>query len=112
MSYDTFTWCPLVGAQGQSSFRVFNSQFGDGYRQVTGDGINNRTQSWPLEFKGTKDYIQAIKTFLDNHQGVKPFYWTPPMEDQGLYDAGQYQILVHHRNLYTLSVTFTQRFEP
>ncbi|MCP5854454.1 phage tail protein, partial [Klebsiella pneumoniae] len=45
---DTFTWCPYIEPTGSGTFRVRSAQFGNGYRQVAGDGINNEVQSWPL----------------------------------------------------------------
>ncbi|MDD8160574.1 phage tail protein, partial [Escherichia coli] len=67
MAIETFTWCPRLNAEADINFRVRKAQFGDGYQQVSGDGINPRSQKWTLQFTGTETYIGAIKDFLDRH---------------------------------------------
>ncbi|HFK5819250.1 TPA: phage tail protein, partial [Enterobacter kobei] len=68
MTIETFTWCPRINAEADTSFRVRKAQFGDGYEQVSGDGLNTRTQQWTLNFTGNETYISAIKSFLDRHE--------------------------------------------
>lgn len=87
---ETFTWKPTGTPTGTSKFRVRTAQFGDGYSQSVADGINNKMQSWPLQFTGTKDAMQAIVDFFDARQGFQSFYWTPPMGAQGLYRVTEY----------------------
>jgi phage-related protein len=79
MTIETFTWCPRINPEQEVSFRTRHAQFGDGYAQVSGDGLNPRSQKWTLEFTGNETYITAIKAFLDRHGGVKAFQWTPPL---------------------------------
>ncbi|WP_243689793.1 phage tail protein, partial [Cronobacter sakazakii] len=52
MATETFTWCPRINAGGEVTHRVRRAQFGDGYAQASGDGINARGQKWDLEFVG------------------------------------------------------------
>jgi len=75
----TFTWSPTSEPTGEEQFRVMTAQFGDGYKQTAGDGINNTAQSWPVQFVGSAAYITQIRDFLRAHGGVKPFFWTPPL---------------------------------
>ena len=84
MAIETFTWCPKVEPVGTVSFRNKSAKFGDGYEQRARDGINNKSESWPLTFVGGADKIMPIKKFLDAHAGADPFYWTPPLGEQGL----------------------------
>lgn len=112
MAVETFTWRPLKAAQGQIDHRVRTSQFGDGYAQVVGDGLNNRSQSWPLTFTGRKDTIVAIRDFLDRHAGYKSFLWTPPLGSVGFYRAKEIGISAVGGLAYTLTVTFEQAFHP
>ncbi|NOK93697.1 phage tail protein, partial [Escherichia coli] len=65
MAIEIFTWSPRVNPQQTVNFRVRKAQFGDGYTQVSGDGINTRSQDWELSFVGTEDYIRPIKQFFD-----------------------------------------------
>ena len=39
------------------------AQFGDGYMQRVGDGINNTPRQWQLQFKGSQQYIEEIDSF-------------------------------------------------
>lgn len=112
MAYQEFTWSPRVEPEGTRSFRTLSAQFGDGYAQEVGDGINNETQSWPLEFVGHEDYIAPIRDFLRTHGGFKPFRWTPPMGEEGLYICREFRLRPMGRKVYTLSATFEQRFAP
>ena len=113
MAYETFTWCPLVDPDGTNRFRVLSAQFGDGFAQEVGDGINNETHSWPLQFVGYEDYIKPIRNFLRKHQGFRPFLWTPPMEDQaGLFVVRELNVRAMGGKAYTLTATFEERFSP
>lgn len=110
---EIFTWCPRRNPQGGVSFRTLTAQFGDGYAQVAEDGINSRSEKWPLEFFGTEAEILPIKDFLDRHGGCKGFLWTPPLGKQAVFlmDDG-YQPVPLGGGWFTLSVTFKQKFIP
>lgn len=86
MAIDTFTWRTQTQnqPQGQYSHRIREVQLGDGYKQVSGDGINPETQSWPLTFIGREQDMLPILSFMRNHT-VKAFIWTPPYGVPGLY---------------------------
>ena len=61
--------------------RVLAAQFGDGYQQMAGDGINNELEKWALNFSNRpKAQVDAIRAFLVARAGVESFYWTPPGE--------------------------------
>ncbi|HGX3315081.1 TPA: phage tail protein, partial [Pseudomonas aeruginosa] len=48
MAIETFTWVPDDGADVDGTLRTRTSQFGDGYAQESGDGLNGESQSWSL----------------------------------------------------------------
>lgn len=112
MTYESFGWSPRVNPQGEIKFRVLAAQFGDGYVQTAADGINNRSESWPLEFVGASAQVSPIKAFLDRHAGHKAFLWTPPLGDPGYYRAAKYGLVAMGGDMYSLSVTFDQVFKP
>jgi len=112
MSYLVFSWCPKSDLVGDETFRVLTAQFGDGYKQTAGDGINTAVQSWPVQFTGGAAYITEIRDFLRAHRGVKPFLWTPPLGVEGLYEANKIKVQAKGGDWYVLSTTFTQRFAP
>lgn len=113
MAHEVFIWQPLADPEGTSTFRVLSAQFGDGYTQEVGDGLNNEIRAWPLQFWGYEWEIQPIRDFLRRHQGFRPFLWTPPIEpDAGLFIARDIRIRAMGGKSYTLSATFEERFEP
>lgn len=112
MALETFTWSPRVNPTQTVNMRTRKAQFGDGYTQVSGDGINPRSQEWDLTFIGPESYIQTIKQFLDQHEGIKSFVWKPPLEDSGLYRCEQYKPTPMGGGNYSLTATFTQAFKP
>lgn len=109
---DTFTWSPLIEPTGTGTFRVRTAQFGDGYRQVAADGINNLSESWPLTFRGREAYITAILAFLRGKKGSMPFSWKPPLGETSLWTCATYGATPLGAGLYTLTATFEQYFEP
>lgn len=105
-------WCPRVNASGDTAFRFRKAQYGDGYAQYAGDGINAIKQEWSLEFVGDETYIKAIKTFLENHAGIKSFYWVPPLGTKNLFRCEGYKPSALGNGIYSLSCTFMQSFAP
>lgn len=113
MAVETFTWRTLTEPTGTVSYRVKTAQFGDGYSQAVGDGINNKVQSWQLEFAGIDKEVFSICEFLDKHMGYKSFLWTPPGGEPGYYRAQEgYQIVPHGNMTWSLSVVFMEVFQP
>lgn len=112
MAIDTFTWCPRINAEAETTLRVRKAQFGDGYTQVAGDGLNAKSQEWTLSFTGNESYISAIKNFLDSHGGTKAFLWTPPLEPIGLFRCETYKQTALGNGKHNLDVTFLQAFKP
>lgn len=112
MTTQTFTWAPRLDPTGTSTYRVRTAQFGDGYKQTVADGINNKTQSWPLSFNGKSSKITPIRDFLDARMGYQSFYWTPPLGTQGLYKCASHTL--HHMGAgnYELNCVFEQSFQP
>jgi phage-related protein len=64
---------------------VLENQFGDGYVQRAGYGINadqgSYTPRWTNAYKAEADYIIG---FLKGQKGYLPFYWTPNGESTQL----------------------------
>ena len=83
MAIKTFNYPARVNAAGDTRFRIRKAQFGDGYMQVSGDGINPIIRSWDLTFIGKYSYITSIIVFLGRSSRVKSFQWTPPTNVPG-----------------------------
>jgi len=61
--------------------RVKEIEFGDGYRNVIGDGINQDIEEWSLEFRPMDSTsIYNLETLLKNSLNGTANYlsWTPP----------------------------------
>lgn len=112
MATETFTWKPNNDPAATIAFRTKSARFGDGYEQRAQDGINNRSQSWPLTFTGQKARIKEIMAFLDRHAGATPFFWSDPLGEQMLYRCSEYQPKAMGGDAYTLTATFEQAFHP
>ncbi|TDB57247.1 phage tail protein [Photorhabdus khanii] len=109
---ETFNWNPRTSASSDVNFRIRKAQFGDGYTQVAGDGINPRSQKWELSFVGNEAYIRAIMDFLDRHGGYKSFQWTPSLANAGLYRCDAYKQIALGGGNYSLSASFAQAYHP
>ena len=73
---ETFHWRPLATKSKSTSYRVRSTRFGDGYRQMAGDGINTQKESLMVTIAGDEAKINAVVDFLDRHAGYKPFEFT------------------------------------
>lgn len=113
---ETFEWLINVGAEGEVQQATLETQFGDGYSQATGVGINNQRQNWSVEVMGTyggNHDITPIKEFLDRHQGFKSFLWAPPNGKQGRYRAkGRRESVISQNGVRRISWTMEQVFYP
>lgn len=112
MAIETFTWKALAPADANVKLRNRKAQFGDGYAQVAGDGLNSREQSWNLSFGGTEAEISAIVAFLDRMAGRRAFQWKPPLYPLGLWTCEEYAPKENPGNYFTLTATFEQAFRP
>jgi phage-related protein len=107
-----FNWKHDAKPSGTTTFRVLTAQFGDGYRQTAADGINNKSDSWPLSFTGTAARVTPIRNFLNGLGGWQSFYWTPPLGAQGFYKCTSHELKHLGGDVYQLSATFEQTFQP
>lgn len=110
---DTFnpTIPPQEEPSGDISYRLSESQFGDGYRQIVGDGLNVKVQKWPLTWKGTVAEVDPIRDFFDAHIGIS-FYWTPPNGVQAKFLVKGYQEIPAAAGNMTLVATLEQMYTP
>lgn len=107
-----FGWKPGREPVGTAAYRVRKAQFGDGYQQTVADGINNKVQSWPLQFTGKAAKIAPIRDFLDARQGYQSFLWTPPLGAQGYYKCAGHTLKPLGAGNFELTATFEQVFQP
>ena len=110
MALKTFGWSPLNGPTGDLSRRTRTAQFGDGYEQVTGDGMNSERQSWPLTFTDPWEDVKPIIDFLREHGETRAFKWVNPLYELGLYRATQLKTTALGFGNWTVTVTFVTAY--
>ncbi len=107
---------------GRSTQRTWENDFGDGYTQAGGIGINTKSETWNLTHSGVMavgEELPLVRDFIDRHEGYKAFIWTPPGGVQGRYrckgykskplGAGLVDALVHvQTDLHAVTVNFTR----
>jgi phage-related protein len=72
-----FNWIPTRAKLAKKP-KADKVQFGDGYVQRTGRGINYKPERWELTFENVlNDEADLIESFLDSAEGVSVFSWTP-----------------------------------
>lgn len=113
---ETFNWLINVGAEADVQQETLESQFGDGYSQALGVGINNQKQVWNVEVTGTyggNHDIADIRDFLDRHKGFRSFLWTPPGGKQGRYRAkNRREVVISQNGVRQISWAMEQVFYP
>jgi len=109
----TFNWPVKVASPGTITQDKLKAQFGDGYAQRSGVGINNASRSYDVSITARASIIEAIQDFLLEHGGWRAFLWTPRLGSPGLYVAEDgFRVLPNGNQIYTLTTTFTQTFKP
>lgn len=115
MAIETFNWPIQTATQPtlEVKDRIRKAQFGDGYEQVTGDGINPSQFSFPYSFTGPAARAMEIYNFLSRHK-TKSFVFTPPYAEKGLYRvaADSLKRSVKGKTLLIVTATFEQAFAP
>ena len=62
--------------------RVLRANFGDGYSQRAGDGINLLAETWSVDWENLNSTeVAALETQLEGARGVDIITWTPHGED-------------------------------
>lgn len=75
---ETFPSIQPTKARKKIDPRERRVDFGDGYTQRSGDGINLNRDQWNLTFVSDVADIDTIETFLKARGSHEAFYWTPP----------------------------------
>lgn len=106
-----FTWVPVYGASRTIAPRVRTVNFGDGYEQRVGDGINLLKHSWSLTFRGQPSTIDAIDAFLTARAGIESFTWSPKGANPAQYICKSWVAVEDSFNVKSLTATFERVFE-
>jgi phage-related protein len=110
---DDFTYQPTFGFSVDHAPRILSAQFGDGYEQRAGDGINTDPETWALVFENEPDVdFTAIMAFFATKLGRTAFTWTPKGGSQGKYLCKTWNGRYVNPNVNTITATFKQTFDP
>ncbi|QAY87218.1 phage tail protein [Pseudomonas arsenicoxydans] len=112
MAIERFTWPTQNGDAPDITYRVRTSQFGDGYKQESGDGPNNKVDSYPISYTGPKAKVLEIMAFFDRHAGAKAFLWTTPLGELGLFTCKKPVPTPMGGTAFKLTATFDRAFQP
>ena len=110
MAIQTFNWRVESGVMSKVDYRVIETQFGDGYAQISADGINTKNESYGIRVHAKEAEAKLIMEFFDEHKGSKSFFWTPPLGTIGLYTCKDPTPSDRGGGLYTISGTFVKVF--
>lgn len=105
---NTFIWVPSYGSEVESTVKLWEAPFGDGYTQRAAVGINNIGDQWSLQFntRGQAEK-EAIKNFLRARRNGQAFDWTPFGESTPVRVlCRQFKVAAEGYNAFNISCTF------
>lgn len=108
---ETFTYVPSMSSVRHRAPRIKQTKFGNGYRQVYGDGINYNLETWDMVFTVNSDSDKtAIDNFFNTHGGYTYFDWTNPETGatQKQYTCPSWSITSLGAGNYTISAVFEE----
>lgn len=115
MAIEHFTWRIQAASQPTISSKdtVRTAQFGDGYKQISGAGLNDEVLGYAFSFTGDPVTAREIYAFLRRHK-TKSFTFSPPGGDLALWRvvADSLQRVTLNKKVETVSATFEQAFAP
>lgn len=93
--------------------RVRVAEFGDGYNQRTGDGINTMRENVNLRWDSIRSSVaDTIITFFEARAGVELFYYTiPGSVTQKKYRCVSWGRQRNEANLDTVTARLIQEFD-
>ncbi|MNC36665.1 Phage minor tail protein [compost metagenome] len=106
----TFTWKAERDTDPTINYRVIESQFGDGYKQTSADGINTKNEQYEVKVHAYETEAKLIMAFFDEHQGWKSFFWTPPLGKLSLYTCSNPKPTPQGGGLFVITGTFVKSF--
>jgi len=105
------TKAPSYSSSTNKEFRVLSADFGDGYANRVGDGLNVAKQSWNLTWNLlTTAEADDITDFFDTQAGVTSFNWVDLNGDNNTYIVREYSRSFVAFNSHTVTATLEQVF--
>lgn len=103
---------PSVGASTEPKISLFENEFGDGYTQRSPKGLNHVRETAELKFELlTASQSVAVRAFLQERGGYKPFLYTLPGETTPLrFICKKWKRAFEEGDLQTITLTLEQDF--
>ena len=104
------TYKPTIASQKATKPRVKIIAFGNGYKQIVGDGINNLMEHWNLTWIVGDTGKQYIEDFFLTEAGYNYFNWTSNENGATLkqYICPQWNIQPIGNDNYQISASFEE----
>lgn len=112
MATEVFEFPVLANDTGTKEYIIRTAQYGDGYAQVSGEGINSSKRSWNISYAGKIEKVLEVAAFLDARKGYESFIWKDPTGSFGLYRSATHQILPYSKDVFRLTTMFEEAFAP
>lgn len=104
---------PSINSSRKITMRTLENNFGDGYVQRSGDGINTRGETWQAEWQAlTQEQADEIEAFFEAHLGYISFFWQAPKASFAQkYRCREWQRGFPSGNLVSISATLEMVFD-
>lgn len=104
---------PGVGSSKDVTPRFLSNEFGDGYIQRVGDGINITRGEFTIPYENlTIEECDEAEAFLEDHADGTAFLWTPPGgSTQIKVICMKYNVSYPDATIRTLNLTLKQVFD-
>lgn len=104
---------PFYSSTASMEFRTREANFGDGYTQRSGDGLNTEIETIPLIWNTlTESEYNTIIDFLKEREGYKAFNFTAPGQSSSKkWICKKYNGYPRAYTVYYLEATFTRVYD-
>ena len=104
---------PAPGTASSTTPRVLRANFGDGYAQRVGDGINTLDRKVKLQFRHiTWAERDAMEAFLNRHAGYRSFlFWYPGDPAPAKWIAPSWSSDIADFNVASMQIDFERVFD-
>lgn len=107
---NTFTIEPTIASRKSHEPRVKRAQFGNGYYQIVGDGLNADLEKWSLTWILDDTDKQTVEDFFTTEGGYNFFFWTSPENgaSQKAYICPKWSVQPMGADVFTITAEFEE----
>lgn len=103
---------PTTSSSKTTKAKVLKAEFGDGYGQRAGDGINSVREQWQVSWVGlTRTEANTVENFLRARKGFEAFLWTSPGGSQKKWVCEEWNRTLGSAVNDDVSATFVEVFD-